>query len=81
MKVKVKRIKRSSVSDVELTKSKLKIKARQFYHFAKAQLPESGAVDFLFHLDTGYIHCFVHKNNNAIDENLTFDFGGRIWNG
>lgn len=80
MKVKVKRIKRTPEIDLQLTKSKLKVKARQFYHFAKAQLPEAGAADFLFHLDTGYIHCFVHKENNAIDENLTFDFGGRIWN-
>lgn len=78
MKVKVKRIKRSSVSDVKLTKSKLKVKAREFFDFLKSELPESEAVTVMLNLKSKNIHYFVHKDN-AIDE--SFDFGGKIWNG
>lgn len=79
MKVKVKKIKRASVSDVEIIKSKIKIKSREFCNFAKAISPEAETITLMCNFDTGDILCFTHKDR-AIDDTLSFDFGGLRWN-
>lgn len=78
MKVKVKKIKRTPEINLQLAKSKVKVKAREFYKSIEQILPEADAVSFYYQPKRHYISCYVH-NEYEINESLSFNIGGRIW--
>lgn len=81
MKVKVKRIKRTPETDLQLAKSKIAIKARELSNLVKSECAGVETVTFYFNLDgkTPFMDTFFYKNG-SIDERFKIEKGGLQWN-